>query len=100
MQAKITRIHYSLTEEQWNEPRYAPDNGTLWMMFFERRREEQITSVNDIIPRGRLNSEGRREWWGVPGRTLDAVLDHIETGNVPRLEYPTRPSFSRCRGSS
>ena len=42
---------------------------------------------------GCLNAEGRREWWGVPGRTLDAVLDHIEIGNVPRLEYPTRAEF-------
>ncbi|XBH65159.1 hypothetical protein VPH35_118800 [Triticum aestivum] len=98
--AEIARIRSSLTEEQRNEPRYAPDSETLWTLYFERRREEQIASVNGVIPRGRLNSEGRREWWGVPGRTLDTVLDHIETGNVPRLEYPTRPSFSRRRGSS
>ena len=98
--AEIARIRSSLTEEQRNEPRYAPDSETLWTLYFQRRREEQTASVNGIIPRGRLNSEGRREWWGVPGRTLDAVLDHIETGNVPRLEYPTRPSFSRRRGSS
>ncbi|XP_044356403.1 uncharacterized protein [Triticum aestivum] len=83
-----------------NEPRYAPDSETLWTLYFERCREEQIASVNGVIPRGRLNSEGWREWWGVPGRTLDAVLDHIETGNVPRLEHLTRPSFSRRRGSS
>ncbi|XBI60382.1 hypothetical protein VPH35_041319 [Triticum aestivum] len=98
--AEIARIRSSLTEDQRNEPRYAPDGETLWTLYFQLRREEQIASVNGIIPRGRLNSEGRREWWGVPGRTLDAVLDHIETSNVPRLDYPTRPSFSRRRGSS
>ncbi|XBJ12198.1 hypothetical protein VPH35_016771 [Triticum aestivum] len=98
--AEIARIHSSLTEEQRNEPRYAPDSETLWMMYFERRREEEIASVNGGVPRGRHNSEGWREWWGVPGHTLDAVLDHIETGNVPRLEYPARPSFSSRRGSS
>ncbi|XBI84546.1 hypothetical protein VPH35_092837 [Triticum aestivum] len=98
--AEIARIRSLPTEEQRNEPRYAPDSETLWTLYFERRREEQIASINGVIPRGRLNSEGRREWWGVPGRTLDAVLDHIETGNVPGLEYPTRPSFSRRRGSS
>ncbi|XBI13913.1 hypothetical protein VPH35_140579 [Triticum aestivum] len=98
--AEIARIRSSLTAEQQNEPRYAPDSETLWTMYFQRRRKEQIASVNGIIPRGRLNSEGRRERWAVPDRRLNAALDHIETGNVPRLEYPTRPSFSRRRGSS
>ena len=39
---------------------------------------------------------------GVPGRTLEHVLDYIEAGNMPRLEYPAPapPSFSRRRGSS
>ncbi|KAE8767805.1 hypothetical protein D1007_60794 [Hordeum vulgare] len=37
-------------------------------------------------PRGRHNSEGRHEWWGVPGRTLEAVLEHIEGGNSSRYE--------------
>ena len=64
--AEIARIRSSLTEEQQNEPRYAPDSVTL---YFERHREEQIASVNCVIPRGRLNSEGRREWWGVSGST-------------------------------
>ncbi|XBH63236.1 hypothetical protein VPH35_117264 [Triticum aestivum] len=99
-QAEIAHIRSSLTEEQRNKPRYAPDSETLWTLYFQRRREEQIASINGIIPRGRLNSEGRREWWGVPGRTLDAILDYIEIGNVPRLEYPTRLSFSRHCGSS
>ena len=49
---------------------------------------------------GRLNSEGRHRWWGVPGRTLEAVLEHIEGSNTPRLEYPAPPSFSHRRGSS
>ena len=52
------------------------------------------------MPSGRLNSEGRRRWWGVPGRTLEAVLEYIEGGNTPRLEYPAPPSFSRRHGSS
>ena len=60
-QAEIAHIRSSLTEEQRNKPRYAPDSETLWTLYFERRREEQIASVNGIIPRGRLNSEGRRE---------------------------------------
>ncbi|KAE8809867.1 Homeobox protein KNOX3 [Hordeum vulgare] len=51
-------------------------------------------------PRDRLNSEGRRLWWRVPGRTLEAVLEHIKGTNSPRLEYPTLPSLSRRRSSS
>ena len=69
-------------------------------MYFGRNREDRMASTNGIIPRGRLNADGRRERSGVPGRTLEAVLDHIETGNTPRLEYPPRSSFSHRRGSS
>ncbi|XBI23728.1 hypothetical protein VPH35_048906 [Triticum aestivum] len=98
--AEIARIRSSLTEEQRNQPRYAPDSETLWTVYFQRRREEQIASVNGVIPRGRLNAEGRHEGWGIHSHTLKSVLDNIETGNMPRLEYPTRPSFSRRRGSS
>ena len=59
---EITRIHSSLAEAQWNKPRYAVDSHTLWTMFFERRRAEQIASANGTIPRGRLNADVRGEW--------------------------------------
>ena len=59
--AEIARIRSSLTEEQRNEPRYAADSHGLWTMYFQRRREEQIASTNGVIPRGRLNADGRRE---------------------------------------
>ena len=87
-------------EEVRNQPRYAPDSNTLWTAYFERRHEEQIAATNGVEPRGRLNPEGRRQWWGVPGRTLEAVLEYIKAGNTPRLEYPAAPSFSHRRGSS
>jgi hypothetical protein len=29
-------------------------------------------------------------WWGIPGRTLAFVLDHIAAGNHPRLTMPQR----------
>ena len=98
--AEIARIRSSPTEEQRNELRYAADSHTMWTMLFEHRCEDQIASCNDIIPRRRLNADRRREWWGMPGRTLEVILDHIETGNTPCLEYPPRPSFSRRRGRS
>ena len=59
--AEIARVRSSLTEEQRNEPRYAADSETMWTMYFERRRQEQIASANDVIPRGRLNANGQRE---------------------------------------
>ncbi|KAE8814687.1 Homeobox protein KNOX3 [Hordeum vulgare] len=46
------------------------------------------------------NSEGRCHWWGVTGRTLEVILEHIEGGNSPRYEYPPPPAFSHRRGSS
>ncbi|KAI4987426.1 hypothetical protein ZWY2020_020226, partial [Hordeum vulgare] len=32
---------------------------------------------------GAHNFDGRRLWWGVPGCTLHAVLEHIEGGSRP-----------------
>lgn len=98
--AEIARIRSSLSEEHRRQPRYAPDSATLWTAYFERRREEQLASTNGGPALGRNNSEGRRLWWGVPGRTLEAVLEHIEGGNEPRLGYPEATSISRRRGSS
>jgi hypothetical protein len=91
-----------LSEEQRRRPQYSPDNHNFWTIYFDRRHEDLIASSNGVIPRGRHNAEGRREWWGVPGRTLEYVLGYIEAGNTPRLEYPAPapPPFSRRRGSS
>ena len=30
---------------------FAPDNNALWMAYFERRHEEQITATNGVEPR-------------------------------------------------
>ncbi|XP_037474411.1 uncharacterized protein LOC119350900 [Triticum dicoccoides] len=68
--------------------------------YFRRRHAEQLEATNSVVPSGRLNSEGRRQWWGLPGRTLESVLEYIEGGNTPMLEYPAPPSFSCRRGSS
>lgn len=89
--AKIVRIRSSLLEQAQNQSRYAPDSNALWTAYFDRRHEEQLSSTNSVEPRDRLNSDGRRQWWGIPGRTLDAVLEYIEAGNTPRLEYPEPP---------
>ncbi|KAE8788165.1 Homeobox protein KNOX3 [Hordeum vulgare] len=97
---EIMRIRSSLPESSCNLPRYAPDSNMLWTAYFERRHADQLATTNGDEPRGRHNSEGRRQWWGVPGRTLEAVLEHIEGGNSPMYEYPPPSAFSRRRDSS
>ncbi|KAE8766696.1 Protein kinase APK1A, chloroplastic [Hordeum vulgare] len=51
------------------------------------------------MPRGRHNSDDRRQWWGVLRRMLHAILEHIEGSNEPPLEY-LASSLSRRSGSS
>ncbi|EMS50113.1 hypothetical protein TRIUR3_22704 [Triticum urartu] len=70
-----------------------PDS-TLWEPYFRRRHAEQVEATNGVMPSGRLNADGRHRWWG------EDVLEYIEGGNTPRLEYPAPPTFSRRRGSS
>nr|XP_020195236.1 uncharacterized protein LOC109781065 [Aegilops tauschii subsp. strangulata] len=97
--AKIALIRASLPRAARKGPRYVPESPP-WEPYFRRRHAEQLEATNGVVPSGRLNSERQRRWWGVPGRTLEAVLEYIEGGNTPRLEYPEPPSFSRRRGSS
>ncbi|KAE8794488.1 Homeobox protein KNOX3 [Hordeum vulgare] len=98
--AEIACIRSSLSENSCNLPWYAPDSYPLWTAFFDRRHADQLAATNVVESRGRHNSEGRRQWWGIPGRTLEAVLEHIVDGNTPMYEYLPPPAFSRRRGSS
>ncbi|EMS59259.1 Homeobox protein KNOX3 [Triticum urartu] len=97
--AEIACIRVNLPQAAREGPRDVHDS-PLWEPYFRRRHAEQLEATNDVVPSRRLNSEGRRRWWGVPDRTLEAILEYIEGGNTPRLEYPAPPSFSRRRGSS
>ncbi|KAE8812021.1 Homeobox protein KNOX3 [Hordeum vulgare] len=85
-QAEIARICSLLSESSRNLQRYARDSNTLWTAYFKRRHPDQLAATNGVEPRGRHNSEGRRQWWGIPGRTLEAVLEHIEGGKSPQYE--------------
>ncbi|KAE8813485.1 Protein kinase APK1A, chloroplastic [Hordeum vulgare] len=98
--AEIARIRSGLPESLRNLPRYAPDSNALWTAYFERRHADQLAATNGVEPPDRHNSEGRRQWWGVLGRTLEAVLEHIEGDNMPRYNYPSPPTFSGRRDSS
>ena len=90
--AEIYAVRDELTAEQQEDPAWHPENSSTWVPFFEDRHERQLNDFpgpKDLAP-SRNNSEGRKDWWGVPGRSLQAVLDHIEGGNEPPLQGPAR----------
>ncbi|KAE8802091.1 Homeobox protein KNOX3 [Hordeum vulgare] len=96
--AEIARILSGPSESSCNLPRYATDSSALCTTYFEHRHTDQLTATNAVKPHGRHNFEGGRQWWGIRGRTLEAVLEHIQGCNSARYEYPPPPAFSRCRG--
>ena len=72
--AEIARIRASLPRAAREGPRYVPDS-PLWEPYFRRRHAQQLEATNGVVPSGRLNTAGWCRWWGVPGRTLEAVLE-------------------------
>jgi hypothetical protein len=102
LDAAIDEILEGMSDEQRADPRFYPDNYPAWNAFFRRRYEHELATYdNPPPPPARNNATGRRRWWSVPGRTLEAVLAHIERGNSPVLEMPPpqRPTLSRRCGS-
>ena len=74
----------SLTEEQRALLQYAADNHEAWAAYFQRRQSQWLASTNTApMVRGTKNSEGRRLWWGAPGRMLHSILRHLEGSNDP-----------------
>ncbi|KAE8813012.1 Homeobox protein KNOX3 [Hordeum vulgare] len=102
-QAEIARIRSSLSESSRNLPsrhcRRARATYRGTPPTSNAGNADQLVATNGVEPRGRHNSEGRRQWWGIPSRTLEAVLEHIEGDNSPRYEYPPSPAFSRRCGN-
>src|SRR5215216_5111719 len=79
-------------KEEQALPEYDAGNHEAWAAYFERWQVERLVSINNApVVRGRDNSDGRRLWWGAPGRTLHAVLEYLEGGNDPPLTYPAVP---------
>ncbi|XBI08767.1 hypothetical protein VPH35_136450 [Triticum aestivum] len=88
--AEVEIVRVSLTDEQLALPQYAANNHVAWAAYFERRQQQRLVSTNGApVVGGTKNSEGRHLWWGVPGRTLEGVLTHLEGGNNPPLAYPS-----------
>jgi hypothetical protein len=52
------------------------------MQHFQARHAREVAAY-DIPPPAlvRNNVAARVQWWSTTGRTLNAVLDHIEAGN-------------------
>ncbi|XBH58369.1 hypothetical protein VPH35_079820 [Triticum aestivum] len=87
--AEVEIVRSSLTDEQLALPQYVADNHAAWTAYFERRQQQRLASTNGApVVGGTKNSEGRHLWWGVPDRTLEGVLTHLEGGNNPPLAYP------------
>ncbi|KAK1650116.1 hypothetical protein QYE76_067921 [Lolium multiflorum] len=91
----------TLTDEERAEPRHHPDNYTAWNSYFcgggggARLLRRPAASASAQQRRGPPTLVERA------GRTLEAVLDHIEGGNFPVLTMPpSRASASRRRETS
>ncbi|KAM0903932.1 hypothetical protein ACQ4PT_018332 [Festuca glaucescens] len=83
--------HYygELTPEQRASPHWDHENATTWNAFFCQGRLLELSRYDgNRAPPSNKNAAARRIWWGVPGRTLVAVLQHITDRNELRLEYP------------
>jgi hypothetical protein len=91
-QAAAHRHYYEvLTPEERNDPLWDPDNVDHWTVFFTERRLMELAHYKGNGPSPpNKNAAARKVWWGVEGRTLPVVLDHIAAGNHPRLIMPQR----------
>jgi hypothetical protein len=89
-QAAVHRHYYEvLTPEERSDSLWDPDNVDHWTTFFtERRLAELAHYEGNGPPPPNKNAAARKVWWGVEGRTLTAILDHIAAGNHPRLTMP------------
>jgi hypothetical protein len=103
LDATIDKVLEGMSDEQRADPRFYPDNYyAAWNVFFWHRYEHELAAYDGPPPSACNNAAGRRCWWSAPGRTLEAVLAHIERGNSPVLGMPPPqpPTLSRHRGSS
>ena len=85
----------TLTDDERSLPQYAGGNHAAWAAYFQHRQQQRLASTNDApVVGGVKNSVGRHLWWGVPGRTLEGVLTHLDSGNNPPLTYPATGAAS------
>ena len=90
---EIARIWEHLPEHHRASPTWAPDNAATWDVYFEHRPQRELDAHDGLpghLPKNK-NTDARHRWWGAPGRTLAAVLEHIQAGNSPLLRFPPPP---------
>jgi hypothetical protein len=79
-----------LMPEQRADSLWNPENNIQWNAFFRDRRQRELAHYEGGgPPPARQNAEGRQLWWGVSGRMVAAVMDHIAAGGE-RLMYPAQ----------
>jgi hypothetical protein len=89
LDAAIDEVLEGMSDEQRVEPRFYPNNYHAWTAFFRRSYERDLASYDGPPPPpARNNTASRCRWWSASGRTLEAVLAHIERGNSPVLGMP------------
>jgi hypothetical protein len=89
LDAAIDEILKGMSDEQRADQRFYPDNYPAWNAFCQRRYEHELAAYDGPSPPpARNNAAGRRRWWSARGRTLEAVIAHIERGNSPVLGMP------------
>jgi hypothetical protein len=98
-QASIHQHYYEvLTPEERNDLLWDPNNEDQWTAFFtECHLAELAHYEGNGPPLPNKNAAMRKVWWGIEGRTLLFVLDHIAVGNYPRLTMPQRQHWLPCR---
>ena len=94
--AEIHTVRERMTEEQRADPIWDQENNFSWNAYFADRRERELHDYTRPPPAPKHNnSDSRKRWWGMPGRSLAYVLYYIEDGNEPRLQDPPRTSSVR-----
>ena len=94
--AEIHAARERMTDEQRANPIWDQENNASLNAYFSECRERQLHDYTGPPPAPkRNNSDGRKMWWGMPGRSLAYVLCYIEDGNEPRLQDLPRTSVRR-----
>nr|XP_051229700.1 uncharacterized protein LOC127347573 [Lolium perenne] len=69
----------------------ATGNDAWWVAYFQAQYDMEMNITTGLVGRpNSWNKDGRVLFWGVPGRTLENVIDGIHNG-APRLETPSSP---------
>ena len=83
--AEIEAFLAGMTEEEREDPRWHPDKHAAWTAYFTEHHERELVAYDGTPSAPAWQLRRPEDWWGAPGRTLAAVLEHIENDNQPQL---------------